>query len=144
MGPIPPGHRRRWRGKQHVGHPVAGSLAPDGAHFLRHTALLARHCRDRIARGLLNNVGRPRAPSSMKPVSNFLHRTPWWALFGGGLLLLVALGIFTTPTHLIRLDKAGKTPEENRAIKREADAAFSEGAIDLARGGAKGMRGRTR
>ena len=80
----------------------------------------------------------------MKPVSNFLHRTPWWALLGGGLVLLVALAVFTTPVHLLRLEKAGKTPEENRAIKREVDAAFSEGAIDLARGVVKEMRDRTR
>jgi Histidine kinase len=79
----------------------------------------------------------------MRPVSNLIHRMPWWALLGGGLALFVALGIFTTPLHLIRLDKSGKTPEENRAIKREIDAAFSEGAIDLARGVVKEMRDRT-
>ena len=80
----------------------------------------------------------------MKPVSNFLHRMPWWALLGGGLGLFVALAIFTTPFHLIRLDKAGATPEENRAIKREIDSAFSEGAIDLARGVVKEMRDHTK
>jgi hypothetical protein len=80
----------------------------------------------------------------MKPLSNFLHRTPWWALLGGGLGLFVALVIFTTPFHLIRLDQAGATPEENRAIKREIDSAFSEGAIDLARGVVKEMRDHTR
>jgi hypothetical protein len=80
----------------------------------------------------------------MKPVSNFLHRTPWWALLGGGLGLFVALVVFTTPFHLIRLDQAGATPEENRAIKREIDSAFSEGAIDLARGVVKEMRDHTR
>ena len=80
----------------------------------------------------------------MKPFSNFLHRTPWWALLGGGLGLFVALVIFTTPFHLIRLDQAGATPEENRAIKREIDSAFSEGAIDLARGVVKEMRDHTR
>jgi chemotaxis protein histidine kinase CheA len=80
----------------------------------------------------------------MKPVSTFLHRTPWWLLLGGGLVLFVALAIFTTPVHLIRLDKSGATPEENRAIKREIDAAFSEGAIDIARGVVKEMRDRTK
>ncbi|HUQ27654.1 MAG TPA: histidine kinase [Usitatibacter sp.] len=79
-----------------------------------------------------------------QPVSNFLHRTPWWALLGGGLALFVALAIFATPLHLIKLEKAGATPEENRAIKREIDAAFSEGAIDLARGVVKEMRDRTK
>src|SRR6185436_9696745 len=80
----------------------------------------------------------------MKPVSTFLHRTPWWLLLGGGMVLFVALAIFTTPVHLMRLDKAGATPEENRAIKREIDAAFSEGAIDIARGVVKEMRDHTK
>jgi hypothetical protein len=80
----------------------------------------------------------------MKPVSNFLNRTPWWLLLGGGLVLFVGLAIFTTPVHLMRLDESGKTPEENRAIKREIDAAFSEGAIDIARGVVKEMRDRTK
>jgi signal transduction histidine kinase len=44
----------------------------------------------------------------------------------------------------MRLDESGKTPEENRAIKREIDAAFSEGAIDIARGVVKEMRDRTK
>jgi multidrug efflux pump subunit AcrA (membrane-fusion protein) len=79
-----------------------------------------------------------------QPVSNFLHRMPWWALLGGGLGLFVALAIFTTPLHLISYEKAGSSPEENRAIKREIDAAFSEGAIDLARGVVKEMRDHTK
>ena len=70
----------------------------------------------------------------MKAVSTFLHRTPWWALIAGGFALLVGLAIFTTPFHTLRLDKSGATPEENRAIKSEINAAFSESAIDLARG----------
>src|SRR5471032_3173188 len=75
----------------------------------------------------------------MKAVSSFLHRTPWWALLGGGFVLLLALGIFTTPFHTIQLDKAGATPAENRAIKSEINSAFSESAIDLARGVVKEM-----
>ncbi len=80
----------------------------------------------------------------MKPVSNFLNRTPWWLLLGGALVLFVGLAIFTTPVHLMHLDESGKTPEENRAIKREIDAAFSEGAIDIARGVVKEMRDHTK
>ncbi|MGZ5038238.1 MAG: histidine kinase [Usitatibacter sp.] len=75
----------------------------------------------------------------MKAVSSFLHRTPWWALLGAGFCLLLALGIFTTPFHTIQLDKAGATPAENRAIKSEINSAFSESAIDLARGVVKEM-----
>jgi hypothetical protein len=80
----------------------------------------------------------------MKPVSSFLYRTPWWALLGGGFVLLLALGIFTTPFHTIQLDKAGATAAENRAIKSEINSAFSESAIDLARGVVKEMLEHTR
>jgi hypothetical protein len=77
----------------------------------------------------------PRPPKEpMKPVSNLLNRTPWWVLLAGGFVLLLALGIFTTPFHTIQLDKSGATPAENRAIKSEINSAFSESAIDLARG----------
>jgi len=80
----------------------------------------------------------------MKPVSSLLHRTPWWALLLGGFALLVALGIFATPFHLIELDRKGATPEERRAIKSEINSAFSESALDIAHGVVKNMRDRTR
>lgn len=69
----------------------------------------------------------------MKSVTDILHRTPWWGLLTGGLLVLVALAAFVTPYQLIHLEKSGATPEENRAIKREIDSTFSEGAIDISR-----------
>ena len=69
----------------------------------------------------------------MKSVSDVLHRTPWWGLLAGGLILLAGLAAFVTPYHLIHLEKSGATPEENRAIKREIDTTFSEGAINLSR-----------
>ncbi len=75
----------------------------------------------------------------MKPVSNFLHHTPWWALLVGGMALLVGLALFTTPFQVINLEKSGATPEENRAIKSEINSAFSESAIDIARGIVKEM-----
>src|SRR5512141_989358 len=59
-------------------------------------------------------------------------------------MLLLAVGIFTTPFHVIRLDQSGATPAENRAIKREIDSAFSAGAIDLAHGIVKEMRDHTK
>ena len=31
----------------------------------------------------------------MAPVSNLLHRTPWWALLGGGLVLFLGLTAFS-------------------------------------------------
>jgi signal transduction histidine kinase len=70
----------------------------------------------------------------MKFFSNFLHKTPWWLLVGAGFFGLAALVIFVTPFSLIRLEHGGTTAEEKRAIKREIDYAFSEGAIDVARG----------
>lgn len=80
----------------------------------------------------------------MKSVANFLNRTPWWALLAGGLALFIGLALFTTPFHLIRLEKSGATPEENRAIKSEINSAFSESAINLARGVVKEMLDHTR
>jgi hypothetical protein len=80
----------------------------------------------------------------MKPVSDTLHRIPWWALLLGGFALLVALGIFATPFHVIELDKSGSTPAERRAIKSEINSAFSESALDIAHGVVKNMRDRTR
>ena len=80
----------------------------------------------------------------MKPVSNLLHKTPWWTLLVGGVALLIGLALFVTPFHLIHLEKSGATPEENRAIKREIDSAFSEGAIEVARNIVKEMRDHTR
>ncbi len=70
----------------------------------------------------------------MKALSNILNKTPWWALLAGGLALFIGLAVFVTPFHLMRLEKSGATPEENRAIKREIDSAFSEGAINVASG----------
>ncbi|MGZ5651755.1 MAG: histidine kinase, partial [Usitatibacter sp.] len=80
----------------------------------------------------------------MKSLSDFVHKTPWWALLLGSLAGFVALAIFVTPFHLINLQKSGATPQENRAIKREVDLTFSEGAVDLARGIVKEMRDHTR
>ena len=37
----------------------------------------------------------------MKPLTDTIHRTPWWALFFGGLLVLLALAAFVTPYHII-------------------------------------------
>ncbi len=79
----------------------------------------------------------------MKSLAQVLHRTPWWALLGGGLALLLGLAVFVTPIHVIRLEKSGATPEQNRAIKREIDNTFSEGALDLAGGIVKELLGRT-
>jgi hypothetical protein len=80
----------------------------------------------------------------MKSVSTFLHKVPWWALLGGGFVLLLALGIFTTPFHTIQLDNSGATAAENRAIKSEINSAFSESAIDIAHSVVKEMLDHTK
>ncbi|HZZ93447.1 MAG TPA: histidine kinase [Usitatibacter sp.] len=77
----------------------------------------------------------------MKPrFSNFLHGLPWWVVFASGLAVTIALAIFVTPFHTLKLEKSGSTAAENRAIKREIDVAFSEGAIEIAQGIVSEMR----
>src|SRR5512139_1231101 len=79
----------------------------------------------------------------MKPLSDFIHRTPWWALVLGGIAVLVGLAVLVTPFHLIQYGKVGATPEENRAIKPEIDNTFAEGALDVARSAILTMRSAT-
>ena len=80
----------------------------------------------------------------MKSLSDIIHRTPWWALVLGGLAVVVALAVFVTPFHLIEYRKEGATPEETKAIKREIDNTFAEGALDVARSAILAMRGATK
>ena len=79
----------------------------------------------------------------MKPLSDLIHRTPWWGLIFGGFAVVIALAVFVTPFHLIEYRKEGATPDENRAIKREVDNTFAEGAMDIARSTILAMRGAT-
>lgn len=67
-----------------------------------------------------------------KAIGNFLHRTPWWALFLLGLAVFIALGVFTTPFHVISLQKGGETPEQTRAIRREVDSTLGQSALGIA------------
>ncbi len=80
----------------------------------------------------------------MRSFSDFLHKTPWWALLVGGLTALIALALFVTPFHVMKLEKSGVTADENRAIKREIDYAFSESAIDVARGIVRELKNHTK
>src|SRR6185437_4316394 len=80
----------------------------------------------------------------MKSLSHVLHRTPWWALFVGGLVVFVVLVGMVTPIHLIGLEHAGTSPGEKRAIKKEIESTFSQGAIDMARSVVLEMRERAR
>ena len=69
-----------------------------------------------------------------KALGNFIHRTPWWGVALFGLFTLVALAMFTTPIHVIRLAESGATAGEKRAIKREIDLAFGDSALNVAEG----------
>jgi hypothetical protein len=67
-----------------------------------------------------------------KSLGNLIHRTPWWGLILGGVVILAALVMFATPIHLLRLSDSGKTPGEKSAIKREINLAFGDRALTVA------------
>ncbi len=69
-----------------------------------------------------------------KALGNFIYRTPWWGVALFGLFTLVALVMFTTPIHVMRLAESGATAGEKRAIKREIDLAFGDSALNVAEG----------
>jgi hypothetical protein len=78
-----------------------------------------------------------------KALGNLIHRTPWWALVGGGFTLLLALVLFSVPIQVIRLHGSGSTPQEQRAIEREINLAFGDRALDFAENVVRAMRERT-
>ena len=65
-------------------------------------------------------------------LSNFLHRTPWWALILLGLSVLTLLGLFVTPFQVIQLQQSGDSPEQKRAIQREIDSSFGQSVLGIA------------
>ena len=79
----------------------------------------------------------------MKSLSNLIHRVSWPILIVGGLLVVIALAAFVTPFHVIDLRNDGASAEEKRAIKREIDNTFAEGALDVSRQAILAMRGAT-
>jgi hypothetical protein len=79
----------------------------------------------------------------MKSLSNLLHRMPWWAMIGGGFVVIAALAVFVTPYNVISYRHDGVSPEETRAIKREIDNTFAENAIDLSHNVIRAMIGAT-
>ncbi len=78
-----------------------------------------------------------------KPVGNLIHKTPWWVVVCGGLMVLLVLVLFTLPIQLIRLHESGDTPQERRAIEREINLAFGDRALNLAQSVVQAMRART-
>ncbi len=79
----------------------------------------------------------------MKPLTDIIHRTPWWALLFAGLATFGALAVFVTPYHILQYRDDGRTAEESRAIKREIDNTFAENAMNVGRGVIRGMLERT-
>ena len=77
-----------------------------------------------------------------KSLGDLIHRTPWWGLAFGGLFILLALAMFATPIHLLRLSDSGKTPAEKSAIKREINLAFGGQALNIAESVVSTMKAR--
>jgi hypothetical protein len=79
-----------------------------------------------------------------KSLGNLIHRTPWWGLILGGVVILAALVMFATPIHLLRLSDSGKTPGEKSAIKREINLAFGDRALTVAESVVRTMKARAK
>ena len=77
-----------------------------------------------------------------KALGNLIHKTPWWALVSGGVLVLLGLVLFAVPSQVIRLHDSGATPQERRAIEREINLAFGDTALNFAEEVVRAMRGR--
>ncbi len=53
-----------------------------------------------------------------KALGNFLYRTPWCALILLGISVLLLLGIFVTPFHVISLQQRGVDSAQKHASLR--------------------------
>jgi len=67
-----------------------------------------------------------------KSLGNLLHKTPWWAIFLGGLFVFLLLALFTIPFNVISLSNTGTNTVEQRAIQREVDRSFGNSALNIA------------
>jgi hypothetical protein len=75
-----------------------------------------------------------------KALGNLIHRTPWWAVVSGGLVILIGLVLFAVPIQVIRLHESGSTPQQKRAIEREINLAFGDTALNFAEEVVRAMR----
>jgi hypothetical protein len=78
-----------------------------------------------------------------KPLSQLIHKTPWWGFILMGFTVLAALVLFATPVQVLRLSDSGNTPQEQRAIKREIQIAFGDSALNMAEEVVAAMRQRS-
>lgn len=67
-----------------------------------------------------------------KSLGNLIYKTPWWVMSLVGLFTFLVLALFTVPFNVIRLADSGKSTTENRAIQREIDRTFGDGALTIA------------
>ncbi len=74
-----------------------------------------------------------------KALGNFIHRTPWWALILFGISVLVLLGIFVTPFHVISLQQQGADSAQKWAIQREIDSNVGQSLLGVAEEVVKGI-----
>ena len=78
-----------------------------------------------------------------KALGNLLYKTPWWAMVLTGLFTFLVLALFTVPFNVLRLAESGKSSTENRAIQREIDRSFGDGALTIAERVVRSMAERT-
>ena len=67
-----------------------------------------------------------------KAIGNFIYRTPWWALILFGISVLVLLGIFVTPFHVLNLQHVGVDTAQKQAIQREIDSNVGQSLLGVA------------
>lgn len=74
-----------------------------------------------------------------KAIGNFIYRTPWWALILFGISVLLLLGIFVTPFHVLNLQQKGVDSAQKQAIQREIDSNFGQSLLGVAEEVVKGI-----
>ena len=74
-----------------------------------------------------------------KAIGNFIYRTPWWALILFGISVLLLLGVFVTPFHVLNLQHKGVDSAQKQAIQREIDSNFGQSLLGVAEEVVKGI-----
>ena len=66
-----------------------------------------------------------------KPFSEFLYRTPWWALILLGCTVLLLLGVLATPFNVIGLQRSIPDSDSPAAVRREVNAAMGQNVLAI-------------
>src|ERR1035437_3187898 len=77
-----------------------------------------------------------------KSLSQLIFKTPWWGMLLGGVVILLALVMFTLPLQVFLLSEHANTPQEKRAIQFEINQAFKDGGLSVAEGIVSAMKDR--